>query len=385
MIKSKLPIRLCVYQPMKSKDISKAQSSLINEIIQYGQVLDRVVLVHLHKHYSRTKLNDKVELITIPHIEPTTPLRFALSIFVSYLYSIPILLRLIYKYKINLIRADDVVTSGFPCVLVSKILGLKSVVSLLGDVEDVIKYKIGIESKYLRLVIPIVRQIEKFVISNSDGCLAVTKHLEDVARNFRAKRVYSIFPNMDLSIFGPRTNGQKRNGGISVLFVGRLEPEKGPLNVIKVAEILRNVEFVIVGYGSLESQIKQLIKNNEMTNVKLLGLVEHDKLPKLYQNADIFLLPSYSEGLPVVMIEAMTSELPVIVSKVGAVAEILANNNGGFAVSPGNIEEIVSKIQILEDFNYRAELGRKARMNVLDRFGKYIETQVKIYENIISN
>jgi glycosyltransferase involved in cell wall biosynthesis len=369
---------------MKSKDISIAQSSLLKEITEYGKVFERVVLIYFHKKYSDRTLNDNVEIITLPYIEPKSSLMFAISILASYFISIPILLRVILKYKINLVRADDVVTSGLPCVLVSKILQVRSVVCLLGDVEDVIRYKIGVKSRFLKLVIPLVRKIERFVISNSDGSIVVAKNLQDTAKNFGSKRSFLTYPNMDLSIFGPRTEFYTAKTNLTVLYVGRLEPEKGPLNVLKVAEILKDVNFVIVGYGSLELEIRKIINEKKIANVELLGLVDHSELPKLYREADIFLLPSYSEGLPVVMIEAMTSELPVIVSNVGAVNEVLQGNNGGFVVSIGNTEEIVSKIKILRDPNLRRDLGRKGRINVLSRFGNYIGAQVSIYTKLVN-
>jgi glycosyltransferase involved in cell wall biosynthesis len=85
--------------------------------------------------------------------------------------------------------------------------------------------------------------------------------------------------------------------------------------------------------------------------------------------------------MPIVMLEAMATELPVIVSDVGAVGQILEGNYGGFAVPPGNIKEIVDNIKRLsEDRSFARELGIKARVNVISQFNNFIDTQIKLYQ-----
>jgi len=382
----RIPIRLCIFSTMRTKDLSQVSGVLPKEAKDMGEILDEVVLVHFHKRYHKRILKENVHLITLPYIDPKTPLRFGISIFVSYLISIPILLKIALEYKINLFRADDIIISGLPCIIISKLLGIHCIVSIHGDLEEVISYKIGPKKKIISVVLLIINKIGKMVVSSADGCIVVNKKLETVARKkYGSRRVLLTYPNIDLSIFGQTESDEIQTRNFTILFVGRLEPEKGPINVLKVAESLRNVDFLVVGDGSLKNEMDRIIKEKKLFNVKLLGVIPHSILPKLYRSADVLLLPSYSEGLPIVMLEAMASELPVIVSNVGAVGEILKQNEGGFAVSPGNIEEILSKVSLLQkDKHLRSSIGRRGKTNVTSHFSDFVNTQVHLYKSVIS-
>jgi glycosyltransferase involved in cell wall biosynthesis len=212
----------------------------------------------------------------------------------------------------------------------------------------------------------------------------MNRKLAEIAEKYGAKKVFHTFPNIDLSLFQPKDRSTELSRKLRVIFVGRLEREKGPLNVLKVAEILRDVEFIIVGYGSQMDLMVQIIKEKDLSNVKMLGVVTHSDISKFYKDADILLLPSYSEGMPIVMLEAMASEVPVIVSDVGAVSEILDVNNGGFVVPMGDINAIVSKINtFVKDRKLILSLGKRGRKNVLTRFKDFIDNQIQIYEKIL--
>jgi len=127
----------------------------------------------------------------------------------------------------------------------------------------------------------------------------------------------------------------------------------------------------------------KIIEDNELTNVSLLGGIPYEEMYKVYNTSDIFVLPSFSEGLPITMLEAMASELPVIISDVGDVSKILKGENGGFAVPSGNVEAIVSKIKLLmNDENLRSKLGRRGRINSISNFGNFVNDQIKIYQDI---
>ncbi|MGI0015721.1 MAG: glycosyltransferase, partial [Nitrososphaera sp.] len=284
-----------------------------------GDHLEYVVLVHFHKSYTKRILKDNVKVITIPYIETGGPIRFAASILTSYLLSVPILTLVALKYRINLFRSDDIIISGFPAVLASRIVRSKCIVSLLGDAEEVIAHKIGSSSnKLARCLLYATRSISRFTISHSDASIVVNRKLESIAKSYGATKVMLTYPNVDLSLFVNTESEERKHNDFDVLYVGRLEPEKGPINVLKVAEILRDINFVVAGYGSLQPEMERIIQQKGLTNVRLLGLVDHKVLAKLYRSVDLLLLPSYSEGLPVVMLEAMACELPVVVSNVGA-------------------------------------------------------------------
>jgi len=378
-------IRLCYFTTMRTKELAKIPGNPVKEALEFGQLIDDVTLIHFHKKFTSQKMKENVRVITIPFTGNKGWISFALSTFISYFLAIPILVRTIKKNKINLIRSDDILLSGLSSIIASKITRIPCVVALLGDEEEVIRYKMGHKSRALPIVLAMYRKIAKFVISKSDAVIAINKILKSIAESYGCKKVYQAYPNLDLSRFHPQENAQT-NENFTALYVGRLDPEKGPLNILKVAEIKKSINFVIAGDGSLRNEMERIVKEKKLTNVKLLGLIDHNELSHLYCSANVLLLPSYTEGLPVVMLEAMASELPVIVSNVGAVGEILEKNNGGFAVTPGNIDEIVSKLELLlENKDLCLNLGKKGRENVTAQFNNFFGTQLDIYKDVIKN
>jgi glycosyltransferase involved in cell wall biosynthesis len=150
-------------------------------------------------------------------------------------------------------------------------------------------------------------------------------------------------------------------------FVGRIEPGKGVLDLVRA---MRGVDarLVIVGDGperpSLEAELQLLGIDDR---VQLAG--ERDDVRDLLADADIFVLSSVSEGLPVSVLEAMAAELPVVASRVGGVPELVADGENGFLVPPGNPDELAAAVgRLVEDRDLRRRLGAVGRVRAETRF-----------------
>jgi len=157
---------------------------------------------------------------------------------------------------------------------------------------------------------------------------------------------------------------------INLLFLGRIGQRKGAFDLIKAFSLLpieykNRSSLIMAGDGDLE-QAGNLIKSLDLENhIKLPGWIELDERDILLTQADVFVLPSYNEGLPLAMLEAMAWELPVIVTPVGGIAEIVTQSENGLIVKPGNIEELSNALKLLiENENLRLSLGEKARISV---------------------
>jgi glycosyltransferase involved in cell wall biosynthesis len=132
----------------------------------------------------------------------------------------------------------------------------------------------------------------------------------------------------------------KRKKYVTLLFVGWLEKSKGILDLIEsVLSIRDDLRLVIVGNGSLFSEIEILTKNDQ--RIKLEGWRDHSCLREYYMNSDCLILPSYTEGLPNVIAEAMIHQLCVISSRVGEISNILEDE---VLIEPGNINELTNLI-----------------------------------------
>jgi len=379
----KIPIRLCISSSMRTENPLLMESFELSQAKEFGKEIEKVILVHHARNFSHRELMNNVHVYTIPSFEHKSWLWFAFSIITDYFLTLPILIWLIQKYGINLIRIDDLLITGLPSVLASRILHKPSIVYLRGNSIKSVKYQMHDTKEIFRsLAIRLCSWLVKFVMVKSDASIAVNSELYDLAKAFGSKKRYLSYVHFEPNRFKTKEHKNVTNN-FTVINVGRLEKEKGSFVMLEIASVLRDVNFKIVGGGSQRKNLMRIIKEKKLTNVTILGGIPYDEMDKVYNTADVFVLPSFSEGLPITMLEAMASELPVIVSNVGDVAKILKGENGGFVVSPGNVDEIVSKIKLLKnDEKLRKSLGKKGRINAISTFGNFIKDQITIYQDI---
>ena len=153
-----------------------------------------------------------------------------------------------------------------------------------------------------------------------------------------------------------------------MLYTGRIEAEKGLFELVQAVSVLKksnkNVKLNIVGWEadenkSVEGALKKLAIELCITE----SVIFHGRkkigseLNEMYRNADLFVLPSYHEGFPRTIWEAMANSLPVIATRVGAIPDYLTNYENALFVEPKNVAELVSKvIELLENAHLRIKL-----------------------------
>jgi len=177
---------------------------------------------------------------------------------------------------------------------------------------------------------------------------------------------------VDLCEFKP---GKRKSNEIpSILSVTWLRKAKGVKYLIEAIEILKsrgfNFKSIIVGGGYLTQEIQSLITDKNLdSDVKLKGPLPHEAVIEMYNVADIFVLPSLSEGIPIALMEAMAMELPVIATDITGIPELVDDGKNGFLVRPGKPGEIAEQIDLLlNDEILRKQMGIKGREKVEQRF-----------------
>ena len=159
----------------------------------------------------------------------------------------------------------------------------------------------------------------------------------------------------------------------SILYVGRLSYRKGLFELLESAKKIcdeYDVKFLLVGKGELEERIKKIIKNNGLQEkIILLGHVNQEKLIHLYQHSKIYLMPSYYESGPLVLLEAMSCGAPVISTKVGIATEAITDNYNGILISCQSHEEISESIRkLLNNNELREKLRINTRKTMIDKY-----------------
>ncbi len=135
--------------------------------------------------------------------------------------------------------------------------------------------------------------------------------------------------------------------GPLILFVGTLIPRKGIFPLIIAAKELKKYhpefKLLVIGEGDLMADIQSFINENNLSNsITLLGGISNDKLPTYFATSDIFILPSFSEGFPLVVMEALSSGTNVVVSNISAYYLLKKEGNLIKMIQPGNSESIFS-------------------------------------------
>jgi glycosyltransferase involved in cell wall biosynthesis len=119
--------------------------------------------------------------------------------------------------------------------------------------------------------------------------------------------------------------------------------------------------------------------------IKCLMAMEQSQLVKFYQKASLFILPSFAEGFPVTVLEALSCETPVIATDVGGIQELIKNCETGILVPPGDYIQLAKAIQyLLENADIRLKMARKGRELVIKQYS--LETTCKklclVYEQL---
>lgn len=161
-------------------------------------------------------------------------------------------------------------------------------------------------------------------------------------------------------------------GTTRLLTVARLHPVKGLDVMLHSLATLRDLDWqwTVVGDGGECDALAALSKQLGVADrVRLAGARAHHELPAVYRDADVFVLPSRSEGLPVVLMEAMASGLPIVATTVGGVGEIVAEGASGHLVAPDDPAALASALrQVMSDPAQAMRMGEANRAKALQAF-----------------
>jgi len=202
-----------------------------------------------------------------------------------------------------------------------------------------------------------------------DKIIAITPWELETLERFTDKKKIAVIPNGVDGIYYKKADKKKfrKENKIKekylVLFFGRLNPTKGPeklaLAALEISKKRKDVAFVWVGpdEGKL-GEVKSLIKGKK--NMTYLGPIrDKKKVAKMYQAADVFVLPSYREGLPLTLFEAMASRLPIVASPVNGVPYEMKEPENGFFSNYGDIKSLEKNIlKLLDNKKLADKIGK---------------------------
>ena len=242
-------------------------------------------------------------------------------------------------------------------------------VTLLASILSGISYSISIHGPHIFFAPENWALKEKvkhsaFIRCISDFCASQMKLFSDPNDWDKLKIIRC---GVDLGKF---QHNERALDGHNILYVGRVAREKG-LSVLldSLKEIQKTgqaFELSIVGAGEDDEIIRHQVYELGLENaVNFLGYRGHNEVLKLLQTADIFVLPSFAEGVPIALMEAMALGVPVIGTNVGGIAELIENGKSGLRIPPGNSAKLSEAIKsLLASPELRRTIAKNGRETV---------------------
>jgi colanic acid/amylovoran biosynthesis glycosyltransferase len=188
-------------------------------------------------------------------------------------------------------------------------------------------------------------------------------------------KIRTLRLGVDPQAFPPRESPSRRGDAtFRLIFVGRLAAVKAPHMLIEAVALLRDrgrkVLLTLVGEGPARPALEELIGERGLSDqVQLSGACNHDKVADFYRNNDAFVLASFAEGIPVVLMEAMAMELPCVATWVTGIPELIDNGVDGLLVPPADPVALADAVErLIKDPELTRRIGAAARAKILSTY-----------------
>jgi L-malate glycosyltransferase len=291
--------------------------------------------------------------------------------------------KLIKKEKVDLTLAFFTVPCGFLAGCFKRKFKTPYIVSLRGS--DVPGY-----SERFTLIYNFLTPLIKNIWKKADRVVANSEGLKKLAFETKPNQEIEIIYNgIDIEEFKPVIRSLASDGKVKLLCVSRLTERKGINYLIDAFKIIseehNNIFLNIIGEGDAKDELVKQAENLSIRDkINFAGRIKHDQLPKIYERADIFVLPSLNEGMSNTILEAIASGLPVVATDTGGTQELIKDGVNGLVVKMKDTNDLAEKIEkLINDRGLRQKMAEESR-NLALKFSwkciaeKYVELFIKI-------
>ena len=343
-----------------------------------NEIIDNVVIYRHYQFFWNIKLAYGIGIF---EKLKNNPLNY-LYLPIYFLFQFLAIKKICNKEKIQIIHSHWLIPNALISVLYKKALNPK--IQLLNTIHGSDYWGGGFIHEILR----------KFVLKNSNIVTVVSDAIKnDIIAKYEVKEVYVRSMGIDTELFNPNKYSQKLKeiyniNGPFLLYVGILVEAKGILELIKSLPIVLNkypeCKLVIVGEGELKKDIIQITKELCIDHaVILVGKIKHQTLCTYYASANVFILPSKSEGFGLVYAEALSSGLLTISSDLSSVHDIIKDYETGFFLNDTNAESIANKlIEVINNQEKYENVKLAGRRHIINNFDwSLVSKQFKSFFN----
>lgn len=232
---------------------------------------------------------------------------------------------------------------------------------------------------------PLLKWWIRRTLERSSKVLALSENWAVFLSIYAPAANIQVFPN-SVEI---RTQSKQMEEAGRILFLGHVGKRKGIFELLKALSLLKDsfphVKLAICGDGQLDSARKMADELGIGSNVEFHGWIGADQRANEFARASIFTLPSYDEGLPMAMLEAMAAGKAIVVTPVGGIPEVVKDRENGLLVPPGDAHALAQALrEILEDSSLGKMLAENAVRTVEARFSPpvVLGQLARIYEDL---
>jgi glycosyltransferase involved in cell wall biosynthesis len=237
----------------------------------------------------------------------------------------------------------------------------------------------------------------KKIFLNSNSSIVLSRYQYDWLKKRKVKKIYMGTTAVD-DMMLKNINEEKivykfkciTSRKINLLFLARLEKEKGIFELIDAFNNLTDsskYNLIIAGSGRAEDRVRRKVDEYKLPNVIFKGFVEKEKKITTYNKADIYIFPSYTEGMPNSVLEAMAFGLPVLTTKVGGLVDFFEEGKNGFFIEKYSSDSIVEKIhELVNNKDLMLEIALHNHKYAQKHFlaSKVAERNMKIFNEVVN-
>lgn len=335
---------------------------VIRDLAERGFNVDLVTSTPANGKFEIEELSPTARVFRVP-INNQNPHYQSERELLTYIYNAFFHIRTLYKGnepKYDLCHAWSGLPAGALALLLKWKRDLPYIVGLRGS--DVPGYDVRYTWLY-----PFLKPPLSMIWGSSSAITANSYELRNLAHEFRPKDYIEVIPNgVDLDRFHVTDlKANSENGTFKILCVARLVERKGIGDLIDAVQYIRqereDFQLVFVGRGDKEREFRAQVEREGLSQwVDFRGAVLHFDVPAVYNEADIFILPSLNEGMSNAVLEAMASGLPIITTYTGGTAEMLRGNG---IVVPKQSPDAIAKaiLEIWNNDTLRFNMGERSR------------------------
>ena len=235
------------------------------------------------------------------------------------------------------------------------------------------------------------------VMRSTSGIIVLSKEWLQLGSIVPGIELYYLPNAIDLTLYKPIAEKKRISGEnekhLQILYLGFLGKDKGTFDILNAAQIVnlqdRNITFNLVGdelsAGELALVIEAMERLNLGGSVKIRPPVYGEDKLDVFSQADIFIYPSYYEGMPMAVIEAMACGLPIIATRVGGLPDLVVEGVNGILVEPGMPEQLATALcQLIDDREKCASMGKESSRIAGDKFDieQHVAQLIDIYKKV---